>query len=87
MDITYNFCIYSMLVYGVDREVVEIIKQFFCIVCLLVQFVLISLIASIVLKNMDLGLLILYFIGCEFILSILKEPSLIKIVLAALKKD
>lgn len=86
MDITYNFCICGMLVYGVDRKVVEIIKGFIYIVCLLVQLVLVSLIVSMILKNMDLGFLILYFIGCEFILSILKEPSLIKIVLAAIKK-
>lgn len=83
-----------MLVYGVDRKVVDFIKwlldsikNLICGVCFLAELILVIVIIEKILKNTDLGLLILYFIGCEFVLSMFGETSLVKCILSVIKKD
>lgn len=68
------------------KKILEWLKGLICGICFLGQLVLIYEIGVMILKNQDLGMLILYFIGCEFILRITNQPSFIRIVLSVYEK-
>lgn len=72
----------------------EIIKTIFIKIiktisglCFLGELVLFIFIAETIFQNQDLGMLILYFIACEFWLKMTGETSLIKIINSVLNKN
>ena len=60
------------------KRILEALKGLICLICLLGEMTLLIFIAEIVLKNQDLGMLILCFIACDFVLKIISGNSLIK---------
>ena len=72
------------------KKILEWLKGLICGICFLGQLVLIIFIAEmlfeILSKNQDLGILILYFICCEFVLRMMNQPSLIRIVMSVYEK-
>lgn len=68
------------------KRILEALKGLICLICLLGELTLFIFIAEIVLKNQDLGMLILCFIACDFVLKIISGNSLVKICLSVLVK-
>lgn len=64
----------------------EGLKNLICSVFVLGEIILLIPIAQIVFKNQDLGMLILCFIACEFILKMFGYNSLVKTCLLLLEK-
>ena len=68
------------------KRILEALKGLICLICLLGELTLFIFIAETVLKNQDLGMLILCFIACEFILKMFGFNSLVKTCLSLLEK-
>lgn len=68
------------------RRILEALKGLICSICFFGELILFIFIAETVLKNQDLGMLILCFIGCEFILKMFGYNSLVKTCLSVLVK-
>lgn len=64
------------------KKVLEFLKGLICLICFLGQLILTYQIGIIILKNQNLGMLILYYLACEFILHITGETSLTKIIIS-----
>lgn len=64
----------------------EGLKNLICPICVLGEIILLIPIAEIILKNQDLGMLILCFFACEFILKMFGFNSLVKTCLSLLEK-
>lgn len=66
----------------------DFIKNIIILVCLLGQLILIYQIVIKILNNMELGMLILYYLACELGLHIVGVPSVSKRIISVyLKKD
>ena len=68
------------------KRILEALKGLICLICFFGEITLFIFIAETVLKNQDLGMSILCFITCDFVLNIISGNSLIKICLSVLVK-
>jgi hypothetical protein len=64
----------------------DFIKNIIILVCLLGQLILIYQIVIKILNNMELGMLILYYLACELGLHIVGEPSVSKRIISLYSK-
>lgn len=69
------------------KRIFEFLKDLIFIVCLIGQLILIIRIAEFILKNQDLGMLILYYIFCDFVCSIIQGNSLTKTIFLMVFKN
>lgn len=65
---------------------IDFIKSLICGICFLVQLILIIEIGTYICTHEDIGWFIVIYIACEYILHIIGETSIIKLVLAKNKK-